>query len=213
MTTADLDFTVYGLSGTSTTIGLVGHPSNTFMVLPIPESTPETSCTLMQYTFVNMTDCLYRIVFINHDTTAKYCERLFIGGLPIGDTVITKRGENYGGRIIIDLETGQTRKLTEAGKMELKVFPNPAKDEVFVTVNYPVKYLIENSDKINKAKVRLFSITGEKLFEYLARPGETIKIPTLGYTQGLYFIQAEENIVKWQLDYLAPAVERIFINR
>jgi hypothetical protein len=212
-TTADLDFTVFALSSESTTIGLEGHPSNTFMALPIPESTTDSTGTLMQFTFINMLDVDYRVIFINHDTTAEYSERLFIGGLPIGDTVVAKREENNGGRIIIDLETGQTRKLTEAGKMELKVFPNPAKDEVFVTVNYPVKYLIENSDKINKAKVRLFSITGEKLFEYLARPGETIKIPTLGYTQGLYFIQAEENIVKWQLDYLAPAVDRVYIEK
>ncbi|MFH1051770.1 MAG: metallophosphoesterase [bacterium] len=212
-TSADIDFTVYALSSESTTIGLEGHPSNTFMPFPIPVSTTDTTGTLMQFTIINMADLDYRVIFINHDTTAEYSERFFIGGLPIADTVIAKRAENYGGRIIIDLESGQIRKLTEAGKMELKVFPNPAKDEVFVTVNYPVKYLLENSDNINKAKVRLYSITGEKIFEYLARPGETIKIPTGEYTQGLYFIQAEENIDKWQLDYLAPAVERVFIER
>ncbi|MFH1051056.1 MAG: T9SS type A sorting domain-containing protein [bacterium] len=212
-TTADLDFTVFALSSESATIGLEGHPSNTFMALPIPVSTTDSTGTLMQFTFINMADLDYRVIFINHDTTAEYSERLFIGGLPIADTVMAKRAANYGGRIIIDLETGQIRKLTEAGKMELKVFPNPAKDEVFVTVNYPVKYILENSDNINKAKIRLYSITGEKLFEVLARPGETIKIPTSEFTQGLYFIQAEENIDKWQLDYLAPVVERVSIAR
>jgi len=212
-TSAHLDFTVYALSSESTTIGLEGHPSNTFVAFPLPVSTTDSTNTLMQYTIINMADVDYRVIFINHDTTAEYSERLFIGGLPIGDTVLANQGESNIGRIIIDLETGQTRKLTEAGKMELTVFPNPAKDEVYVTVNYPVKYLLENSGNINKAKVRLFSLTGEKLFDALARPGETIRIPTGEYTQGLYFIQAEEKIDKWQLDYLAPAVERVFIQK
>ncbi|MFH1052739.1 MAG: metallophosphoesterase [bacterium] len=213
LTTADIDFMVYANNATSTTIGLEGHPSYTFTVLPIPQNTTDSTGTLLQYTFVNMLNTEYRLIFINHDSTAEYNEELVIGGLPVGDTILAKRGENYGGRIIIDLETGQTRKLTEAGKMELKVFPNPAKDEVFVTVNYPVKYMLENSDNINKAKVRLFSITGEKLYEFLVRPGETIRIPTTEFTQGLYFIQAEEKIDKWQLDYLAPTVERVMIER
>ena len=212
-TTADLDFTVYGYNSTSTTIGLEGQPSNTFMALPIPESTTDSTGTLLQYTFLNMQDVDYRVIFINHDTTAEYSERLFIDGLPITDTIFAKQSEAGRGRIMIDLETGQYRQLTESGKMELKVFPNPAKNEVFVTVNYPVAYILENSDRLNKAKIKVYSITGEKLFETLAKPGETISIPTIGYTQGMYFIQAEENIVKWQLDYLAPAVESVMIER
>ncbi len=158
----------------------------------------------------------YRILWINKKKDAHFTQQLLLGGIP-PIYMLTSNFDGLG-KIIEDsyngvIDLGDMTIEEEFDNIRLEIYPNPADNIINTIARYPGSYMIEHHDSYNKILIQLFNSIGDKLFDIEVNPGELIQIPTDKFSNGLYFIRAEENTDIWSLELPLSTVENVIIKK
>ena len=204
-----LEFKCMGLDTTMFHLEIEKKDPNQFTNIPLPEIISDTAGILRIY-LINGDGSDYRLLFINGDiTNGYYTEEIYLGGLPVNDTLSSRTKANN--RLIIDLN-GQSYQSVDGNRIKLNVYPNPANDKIFASAYYPVSYYT-TTERNNSILIKLCSSVGEIYYEQEVKPGETIVIPTHDLSQGIYFLRAYENFSNFRKEIVSPTTEPIIISR
>ena len=206
LSSIELEFKCFGADTSKYKMYIQKEGSSTFTNIPIPSETSDSTGILMNYTSINGGGYNYRLVFVNRDSSSGYTEEIIIDNLPVQDTIFGKRASSI--ENIIDLSS--LAKLGfENSKIELKIFPNPVKNTVYISA-----YLPEISHLNQKVIIIIYSTLGNELYKQEIISGETIAVPINNYPGGAYFIKAEyKNENYWLSNPVIPSLEPFIIEK
>lgn len=172
-----------------------------------------------RFILINGGNHKYRFKWIKVDSTAQYTESVIIANMPLVDELdnafdSSRFGKTiaYENQEVIDL--GE-QSYDDQGTKHLKliVYPNPADNLLNVIAYYPVSEILENRKANRLLIIKAYSSTGSELFRQEIKPGENISIKTDNFSQGIYFIRAEEKAIGSYEKLLAPVIETVIIER
>ncbi len=168
---------------------------------------PDSLMEPLSFSLINGNNDEYRLLFINQNSETRYTENIVIMHEP--EVMFEKTTVEPP---IVDLGKQTTERIDN---FSMTVYPNPAGNEVYVTILLPTKTA---GDEIYYEKNRLIQICvysplGEELFTDKINSGKTITIPTNGYSNGLYFIRAEKEAKGIKGDLIPPVTKSFVIER
>jgi hypothetical protein len=151
----------------------------------------------------------YRIIWVKSSSKV-----LFTPEYMVGSVQLDEESMNYDGLFRSIAQTTQLELIDlsdEPVKPGLNIIavPNPANE----FINVSIINQVDDDKESGIIKISLISAIGTKLMEFTLKNGETINLPISNFTNGFYFLRAEEIPTHWGDDTASPAVEKIIISR
>jgi len=145
--------------------------------------------------FINGMSDEYRIIWSKHNNQITTMEQLVIGNLP--EKAFLNIDQNERLLKIIDINeqildlSDESYSSTE-NKMKLLVYPNPAKEEMYIVTYLPQTEAIKGTFN-NTIIIKLYNSIGEEILKKEVTAGQIIRIPINNIVNGTYFVIASIN--------------------